>query len=187
MIAPDQVSAVLVTRGDIDLSPIVKTLPFEVVVWNNGERFDHQCYGRFAAIPETTTPHIYVQDDDLTIDALELLAEYHGDGIVANVPPDEEWRFIGGGAFFPRDLPAFDFYWDRFGHDREFDRVADVVFAYSQPYTRAWVGYREHLPWHDAPNRMYLQPDHYLVRQIARDRVKELIPDGLTASDARSD
>lgn len=172
MIRASQVSAVLVTRGDIDLSPIVETLPFsDVVVWNNAEREDLQCYGRFAGIEEACNDHIYVQDDDLIVPVEALLSMYDGDGIVANKPPDEEWRFIGGGAFFPRSLPDFTSYTDRFGFDDDFCRVADVVFAYGHPYRSVWVGYVEHLPWHDADNRMYRQPNHYHVRQIARDRV----------------
>lgn len=174
MIAPEEVTAILVTRGDVDMSPVVGSLPFEhiIVVDNSQEPADLQCYGRFIPIErgEVETLHVYVQDDDLIIDALALLAHYDGEGIVANKHPEEEWRFIGGGAFFPKTLPDFSRYVDNYGSDSDFYRVADVVFAYTHPYRSVWVGYEELLSHHDAPNRMYLQPNHYEVRERARAR-----------------
>lgn len=170
MVSADSVSAVIVTRGDVNLDPILDTLPFEAFVWDNSQRENLQCYGRFAALEQIRTPHVYVQDDDLTIDPLALLSHYDGTGILANVPTEEEWDFIGGGAFFPRVLPNFRPYLDLYGFDSDFCRVCDVVFAYGHPYRRTWVGYREILPWHDAENRMYKQGDHYLVRERARAR-----------------
>jgi hypothetical protein len=167
----EQVSAVLVTRGDIDIQRVVDSLPFrDIIVWDNSQREDLQCYGRFAGIAEAKHDHIYVQDDDLIIDALALLEHYDGEGIVANKPPDEEWRFVGGGAFFPNALPDFSAYTRAYGMDEDFCRVADVVFAYSHPYRSVWVGYEELLPWHDSENRMYKQPNHYEVRERARAR-----------------
>lgn len=168
---PEQISAVLVTRGDVDMTPVVDSLPFDdIVIWDNSQREDLQCYGRFAGIAEAKHDHVYVQDDDLIIDALALLAHYDGESIVANKPPEEEWRFIGGGAFFPKALPDFSAYVGNYGRDDDFFRVADVVFAYSHPYRSVCIGYELLLPWHDADNRMYKQPNHYEVRERARAR-----------------
>lgn len=172
-ISPDSISAVLVTRGDVDLEPVLSSLSCfnDIIVWDNSQREDLQCYGRFAGIAEAKHEHIYVQDDDLIIDALALLEHYDGEGIVANKPPEEEWRFIGGGAFFSRTLPDFRRYLEAHGDDMaDFHRVADVVFSYSHDYRSVWVGYTTLLPWHDAPNRMYKQPNHYEVRERARAR-----------------
>lgn len=155
------------------MTPVVDSLSWcnDIVIWNNSLREDLQCYGRFAGIEEAKNDHIYVQDDDLIIDALALLAHYDGESIVANKPPEEEWRFIGGGAFFQKALPDFSAYLSRYGGmDSDFCRCADVVFAYSHPYRSVWVGYRELLAHHDAPNRMYKQPNHYEVRERARAR-----------------
>lgn len=96
------VSAVLVTRGDVDLSPIVSTfLPHlfsEVVVWNNDARGNHApelqeraeaaahvpvvwantegvdlvVYGRYAAIRATRSAVVYVQDDDCVLPPASL-------------------------------------------------------------------------------------------------------------------
>ena len=82
------ISACLVTRGDIDMHPIVDSLPneWEVVIWNNGaglctvlppgrpksgysewEIEDCAVYGRYAAIAHASGDLIYVQDDDVLV------------------------------------------------------------------------------------------------------------------------
>ena len=89
------VSAVIVTRGDVDLSPVVQSLPeeWETLVWDNGhgnrdpglyrritksgllarrvlgleEYPDLSVYGRYAAIEHASHDLIYVQDDDCIV------------------------------------------------------------------------------------------------------------------------
>lgn len=80
------VSAVIVTRGDVDLQPVVDTLPFEweLLVWDNGQGRlrginlqeskllakpidDCAVYGRYAAIEYASHDLIYVQDDDCIV------------------------------------------------------------------------------------------------------------------------
>jgi hypothetical protein len=160
-------SAVLVTRGDVDLEPILASLAVmdEVIVWNNAERENLKCYGRFVGAREAR--------NDLIVPVPDLLAHY-GEGIVANKKPDEEWRFVGAGAFFDRSLlSVFDRYLAVWPQDDDFLRAADVVFAYANPYTSVWVGY-EDLPWQTAPNRMYWETDHYEVRERLRARTLAL-------------
>jgi hypothetical protein len=171
-------SAVLVTRGDVDLEPVLATLRpvFEdIVVWNNAERDDLKCFGRFVGASEARHDLIYVQDDDLLVPVEALYGEYVSPGIVANRKPDEGWRFVGAGAFFDRRLipAAFGPYLAAYPRDDDFLRAADVVFAYANPYTSVWVGY-EDLPWQTAENRMYRQPGHYEVRERARARTLAL-------------
>jgi hypothetical protein len=177
-ISPADVSAVLVTRGDVDMAPVLDSLPFdEVVVWDNSQRpEDFQCYGRFAGIAETTRPFIYVQDDDIVVPVQALLDAYEPakGSILANKKPDEEWRFLGVGSLFPRELAdCFGPYAALYGMDQDFYRAADVVFAYQHGYESVWVGYEE-LEWSRAPNRMYLQPGHYEVRERLRARTLAL-------------
>lgn len=80
------VSAIIVTRGDVDLRSILESIPqdWQVIVWDNGagnvlERAktpsrlmtldddirDLAVYGRYAAIEYTSSELIYVQDDDV--------------------------------------------------------------------------------------------------------------------------
>ena len=79
------VSAIIVTKGDQDLGPIMPSLPveWEVLVWDNtaealtivngnGERRSHpvvdlHVYGRYAAIFRAASDIIYVQDDDVIV------------------------------------------------------------------------------------------------------------------------
>lgn len=83
------VSAIIVTRGDVDLSPILDSLPveWERLVWDNGEPtgFHYRdgndwrpdgfpgpvsnlsVYGRYAAIEYASNDLIYVQDDDCIV------------------------------------------------------------------------------------------------------------------------
>jgi hypothetical protein len=178
LIAPSDVAAVLVTRGDVDMAPVLDSLEpvfDEIVIWDNSTRpADFQCYGRFAGIAETTKPFVYVQDDDVIAPAEALLRVYTGREILANKKPDEEWRFLGIGAVFPRELAdCFQAYADLYGMDADFYRAADVVFAYQHGYESVWLGY-EDLPWQTAPNRMYLQPGHYEVRERLRARTLAL-------------
>lgn len=166
-----KVSACLVTRGDVDISTIVNSLPFDdVVIWNNAEREeDLACYGRFAAIAEAKHDIIYVQDDDLMVPIPALLKAWDNDkGVLANNRLEQEWRYLGCGALFHRDLVNFDTYLERHGDDMElFYRVADIAFAYQHPYRRVWLGYCD-FPWQTADNRMYKQDHHFFERRKAR-------------------
>lgn len=172
-----RVSAIVVTRGDIDIQPVVRSLCNfdEVIVWDNSVEEDLSCYGRFAAISRARNELIYVQDDDVLVPADYLVGLWHdGHHILANKKPEEEWRFLGIGAIFHRDfVDVFDRYLERWPDRQDFHRVADVVFAYQLPYRSVWLGYGE-LEWSRAANRMYHQPDHYEVRIRARDRVMSL-------------
>jgi len=67
VIDASQVTAVLVTRGNMDLTPVLDSLIFDdVVVWNNAESpQDEMTYGRVLAITRAKHPVIYSQDDDI--------------------------------------------------------------------------------------------------------------------------
>lgn len=188
VIDSSRVSACLVTRGDVDLSEILASIAAagitDIVVWDNSKRGrDLSCFGRYAAIAEARNEFIYHQDDDLVAPVPEILAAYDPEAdretIVANNRADEEWLLTGIGCVFHRSLAetCFDAYVARYGFDADFCRVSDIVFAYQHPYRRVVLGYRN-LPWGFATAenpRMYGQPDHYLVRERARDRTLALV------------
>jgi hypothetical protein len=109
---PRHVSAVIVTRGDVDLNPIMDSLrPVgfrEIVVWSNarpyyarphtepGDRIlvaatDLAVYGRYAAIERCRSDFVFVQDDDCLVDAAAVLDAADGlydptTTILANMP-----------------------------------------------------------------------------------------------------
>lgn len=185
MIDPKQVSACLVTRGDVSLDEIVHAIRHagieDVCVWDNHRReVNMLCYGRYhVALTEARNDYIFIQDDDLIPDIPALLAEYDQDAdagrAVCNNREDEWWRLNGIGSVFHRDLivPAFDKYIQEHGMDEDFYRVADIVFAYTIPYRRVVLPYHD-LPWATDLNRMYHQEGHYTVRHRALDRVRAL-------------
>lgn len=65
------ISAVLVTRGDVDLEPVLESLRYafdDIVVWNNADRpVDRGVLGRYLAVNEAKHEYVYVQDDDCVL------------------------------------------------------------------------------------------------------------------------
>lgn len=79
------VSACLVTRGDVDMSPVITSLTAvgidDIVVYDNSKRENLAVYGRYAAIAEAKHDLIYVQDDDVIVsDPLEIVNEWVYEG-----------------------------------------------------------------------------------------------------------
>lgn len=127
------VSACLVTRGDVLMKPIVESLPpeWERVIWNNGtgqvfrasgdvrEEFDVadlSVFGRYAAIEYATNDLIFVVDDDVIVSDPQAIVDAlfgNTDAVACNMPPQFRPHYEGGadalvgfGAAFHRDAPA---------------------------------------------------------------------------------
>jgi hypothetical protein len=124
------VSAVIVTRGDVDLDPILDSLPFDdVVVWNNRLVADLGVYGRFAGVEQARNDVVFVQDDDCIVptDAITALLDAYAPGrIVSNMPTGHldytDSCLVGLGAVFDAYLPriAFSAYLKHYPFDDEF-------------------------------------------------------------------
>ena len=172
----DHVSAVLVTRGDVDLDPVLESLPFDdIVVYDNSATIDLQVYGRYRAIQQAKHPFIYTQDDDAICPAADLCAVYDGDGLLVNVC-DGEKPWLAWGALFPRSLPFVSFveYIAAYGDDKtEIRRWPDVIFAHTAGWRQIDLGHHD-LPHAFADNRMYRQPDHYTSQDKVRARAEAL-------------
>lgn len=108
------VSACIATRGDVDMSPILDSLPedWEVIIWNNGlglvgtwrpgeqiddiEVGDLGPHGRFAAIEYASNDIIYVQDDDVIVSDPQAIIDrwlwvggrHDADYVVCNMPQE---------------------------------------------------------------------------------------------------
>lgn len=118
------ISVVIVTRGDVDLAPIIgqdwPDAVQEIVVWDNAseERRNLCVYGRYAAIAETNHELIYVQDDDCLLerDAIQGLIDRGTAGEIVCNMVEHRWFdypdscLVGWGAVFHRNAPyrAFD-------------------------------------------------------------------------------
>jgi hypothetical protein len=73
------VSAVVVTRGDVTLAPILAELHAQyddVVIWNNSNKDqDVSVFGRYCATYECQHPLVYFQDDDIVFTEHEALKD----------------------------------------------------------------------------------------------------------------
>src|SRR5271157_5016634 len=98
-IAPEQVTAIFVTRGDVDMEPILRSMPREigeVIVWDNAKRpWDAKAYGRFLAVQEASKSVIYEADDDCIVDVVAVLAEYEPGKVVCNMPMSRRAEYSG--------------------------------------------------------------------------------------------
>lgn len=183
MIAASEVSAVLVTRGDIDLTQILDSLPFDdVIVWDNSKRLDRKVFGRYLGIRDARNDTIYVQDDDCVVPVADLLAQYTRGERLCNMSADR-WNdypdssLVGWGALFPA-ADAEQAFWQtltgRWYHADELDRCCDVIFTTLLPFRRIDVGHTD-LPWATGPNRMYTgDPDHWAIRQRVLEKARAL-------------
>jgi hypothetical protein len=164
------VSAVLVTRGDVDLAPILEALPYDdIVVWDNSKRdSDFGAYGRYAAIDEAKNNVIYTQDDDCIVRCHDrLLAAWQEGTIVANMPAERtdytDSVLVGWGSLFERHAPRTAF--ERYGRfypmgDEDWYRVgADFVFPLLTPFKRVDFGF-ERLPYSRDAHRTFQQPGY---------------------------
>lgn len=131
------VSAIIVTRGDVDILPVIGSLPteWEVLVWDNHEQCcakittdsskydvipgtDLGVYGRYAAIAYASHDIIFTQDDDCILkNPANVVAAYEPGVVTYNMPyafrdGGVDSVMVGFGACFHRDLPqqAFDRY-----------------------------------------------------------------------------
>lgn len=109
------VTACLVTRGNVDMAPVIASLPrdWEILVWNNGKGRIEWCwaeppgsfkvsayvqdlgvYGRYACIEYAKGDLIYVQDDDCIVsDPAAIVWESDSGGseygrLVCNMPQE---------------------------------------------------------------------------------------------------
>lgn len=178
------VSAVLVTRGDVDLSRILESLPFDdVVVWDNSQREDLKTFGRYAALPEAKHDVIWFQDDDIVLPPATiegLLAAYEPGVFCANMSPGwvagrdlHDSVFVGAGAILDRDLPAKALakYDTMFERDELFHYYPETILTIPSRIKRVDLPL-EVLPWGYAPNRMNAEPwfVEHLAESIRRGR-----------------
>ena len=158
------VSACLVTRGDVDLTAILESLAYDdVVVWDNSKRRNLRTYGRYAAFAEARHDVVYVQDDDdILHDHGRLLRAYEPGTITANMSSGwveahgyQDCAMVGKGAIMDRTLPAqaFERYLERWPARTMFQLWPDVIVTVLNPVRHVDLE-TEELPWGYAPNRM---------------------------------
>lgn len=183
-----EVSAVLVTRGDVDLSEIMLSLKdagfAEIVIWDNSQASeDMGPYGQYiAAEQQTMNQFVYFQDDDCVCEAPEQIVEAVTslDTIICNM--SEPYRknyenvadkLMGFGACFNKRLiaPTFNKYLQHWPFDYLTKREALRIFTGLNKTELVDVPFR-HLPWASAPNRLWKQKDHLKRLQEIRERIE---------------
>jgi hypothetical protein len=177
-----QVSAVLVTRGDVDLSPVLATLPFDdVVIWDKTKRpEDYFIWSRYVAMQEAKHDVVYVQDDDCLTDPAVIASQYRPGFITANVPPERRDFYrdgvtlIGWGSVFHRSMATvFNRYLKRWPMDELFMRECDRIFTGLNRCRNIDVPF-EHLPHAHGSDRMGAEKRHLQDLAEVRRRIYEL-------------
>jgi hypothetical protein len=180
-LSPSQVSAVIVTRGDVDLRPILALLPFDdIIVYDNSKEQDYKVYGRYRAIRDAKRSIIYTQDDDCTVDAHAVVANYRSGYVTANVPPDRRAFYsdgvtlVGWGSIFDRTAAdVFERYLKRWPMDDLFLRECDRVFTGLNRCRNIDVPF-QHLPHAHGTDRMGSERRHLKDLAEIRRRIHEL-------------
>lgn len=172
-----KVSAVIVTKGNTDLSPVLKTLPFDdVVVWDNSKQFDWMVYGRYVAMDLAKNDVIYTQDDDAVTDPDQVVAQYVPGVVTCNMPPERRPFYhdgialMGWGSVFDRTLrDAFCGYFSHYPADEIFLRECDRVFTALNKTKLIDVPF-EHLPHATDSTRMGQERRH--LEDLSRIRAR---------------
>lgn len=193
MIAPGSVSAVIATRGDVPMMEPVSALRSggisDVVVWDNSTDIDGDLgpYARFVALDRALNDVILVQDDDVVLPpetVAGLCAAYEPGKLVTNMPEIFRQHYsdsviLGFGAIFDADLPerAFSRFFGHWPlmtrHDPLFIRESCRAFAILTPTVLVDLP-KEDLPWANAPNRLWRQPDHVAMRERMLDLARQV-------------
>lgn len=190
-LAARDVTAIIVTRGNVDLRRILRTLPYEdVVVWNNSKRdVDAKTYGRHLALDEAKHSIVYTQDDDIIFNRhQELLAAYEP-GVLAG-SMDARWsktaaRHVPGGysdLIFPGAGSVYDArvardaigrYLDVYPDDDFFRLWCDCVVGVLAPHKNVHLPHRV-LPCARAAYRVCRQPRAHVDKAEAIRRAREI-------------
>ncbi len=187
-LAAKDVSAVIVTRGDVDLSEILEPLPFDdVIVWDNSTKdVDYKVYGRYVAADRLAKHKvIFFVDDDVVFSNFDaLLAAYEPGQITSNMPSPwyertgyDGWRcgMVGAGSLVPKGIwrDPFDLYFRHYPRDDDFLNGCDWVNGVLSPHTRHDFGYRI-LDVASAPGRLWTSSEGANRRQTLLERATAL-------------
>lgn len=168
-----KISAVIPSRGDVDVTEIVRHLKSYPEI----EEVEIICgttpYNRYVAAARAKNDIIFTQDDDCITDIRPLIDAYEPGIIVNAMTPAHAAQYpgrqtlIGFGAIFDRALiQVLD------GQERDalFFRESDRIFATVNEHKTVFPDIRI-LPHAMAPNRLYRQPDHIPARMAMEARI----------------
>lgn len=169
-----KVSAVIVTRGDVDLKPVLATIEADQVI----VKVSNGCgvWPRYEAMLEAKHQIVYTQDDDAIVDYRRVVECYEHGKVTCNMPIWKRYEYpdgialVGWGAVFDVAAPlaAFQQYRRKFEDDAVFRRECDRVVTGLNPLRLIDVPFRS-LAYAKDPNRLAEQPEHgAMLREIRR-------------------
>ncbi len=168
-----KISAVLPTRGDVDLSPIVERIRKYAEVTEIIITIGDTPYNRYRGARQAANDIIYTQDDDCITDLRPLIEAYRPGVLVNAMTPSHakgyqgDETLVGFGSLFHKSLLAV---FDGWEEDALFLSKSDRVFGTLVPHHTVFPEITI-LPCAYNPNRLYLQPDHGANIVAMRERI----------------
>jgi hypothetical protein len=194
LLSPTEVTAVIVTRGDVPLDPVLDSLIFpNVFVWNNkvADR-DQMTYGRMLGALQAPTDVIYSQDDDIVHTPehqTQILAAYSQTHLVGCMWKDwsdgarrqgiengyDDLVFPGSGSISNIQLwkEAHVRYLEHYPHDDFFRMWSDTIIGVISPTIQLPLVFEE-LDWGNNDNRMAHMEDAVALKTEAIRRGREV-------------
>jgi hypothetical protein len=168
------ITAVIPTRGDVDMTEIRRSLAIGGITEILIERCS-SVYGRYELAARARNPIIYTQDDDCLTDVAEVISAYEP-GIIVNAMTSnhsKQYRsqvtLLGFGSVFDQSLIKI---MGAFKRDEVFLRECDRVFTALVPHKSVFPNVMI-LPHATAENRLYRQKEHEAMRREIGRRIDE--------------
>ncbi len=198
MPTPADVSAVIVTKGDVDLTPVLDSLIFDdVVVWDNSAMpEDFKTFGRVLGAERAAHDVIYSQDDDIIHTAAaqrDIVSSYQEGILTGCMWPEwsagakaqgiengyDDLVFPGSGSISDWRLweDATDEYLAEWPQDDFFYLWSDTIIGVITPSKQLDIRFTA-LPCADDETRMSYLPDGVAQKTEAIRRAR-LIRDGV--------
>lgn len=194
MLSPSDVTAVIVTRGDVPLEPVLDSLifPNAIVFDNSKEDKDQMTYGRLLGALRAPTGIIYSQDDDIVHspeNQMLILAAYTPTHLAGCMWKDwsdgarkqgiengyDDLVFPGSGSISDRALwkDAHLRYLEHYPHDDFFRMWSDTIIGVISPTIQLPLRFEE-LEWGNNANRMAHMEDAVALKTEAIRRGREV-------------
>jgi hypothetical protein len=194
LLSSADVTAVIVTRGDVDLAPVLDSLVFDnVIVFDNSqEELDQMTYGRMLGALRAKTEVIYSQDDDIVHSPeqqMQILAAYSPAHLVGCMWQDwsdgarrqgiedgyDDLVFPGSGSISNVALwtAAHLRYLEHYEHDDFFRMWSDTIIGVISPTIQLPLVFEE-LDWGNNGNRMAHMEDAVALKTEAIRRAREV-------------
>lgn len=173
-----KISAVIPTRGDVSLGPIIDRLQEYPEIDEIIIRIGDTPFNRYRAALHAKNDVIFTQDDDCLTDIRPLIDAFDASVIVNAMTVQHAAQYpgrqtlIGFGVLFDRAMMNC-LYLTGFERDALFYRESDRIFAtvnfHKTVFPRIHI-----LPHAHNPNRLWKQPDHVAARMAMEQRIFEV-------------